>query len=170
MATHTANWNYDNINGNLGKITKKKAKDWVFEVLAASCQHVLFCSFYTIHLIYLSTTAARRWAKPLLLQSATQDSLPKTAQNQVYFRYMKLQQCSNSAHVYKDSNRLVKSRCSVHWTVSGGHWCYAASGDVSRTPGSNNWATLTVHKRWQLLPLSGMKQVRGNHPTKQIIA
>jgi len=92
--------------------SKDKVTDRVSKVLAASCQHISFHSFYTLHLIYLPTTAACCYnrAKPLLLQSDAQDSPPKRVQSQVYFTYVKLQQRSNPARAYKESNRWVKSR------------------------------------------------------------
>lgn len=74
----------------------------MFNVLDASCQDIWVHSSYTLALIYSTTTAGCSRTKPLQLQPAAQD--PPTAQgmqNQLYFRHVKLQQHSNSAHAYK---------------------------------------------------------------------
>lgn len=150
---------------------KKRWKNKL-SVLDASCQQILFSYFYTLHLIYLPTTATRSWAKPLLLQSAAQDSLPNRAEKQVYFRYVKSQQRSNSAHVLKETNGLVMSRCSIHSAVSGGHWYQAASRGMSTWAGLLDFITRqhSLCARDGSSSSSGMKQVRGRHPTKHVTA
>lgn len=130
MDINIASWNYDSINSNLGKLWRKGERS-SFQFWLCPVSKFCFPTF-----------------KPLLLQSAAQDSLPKRVQNQVHFRYVKLQQCSNSAHVLKETNGLVKSRCSIHSAVSGGHWCRAASRGM--TPGFHHSATFAVCKVRQL--------------------